>query len=58
MLNNMMHTVSKVCRQVVLKPLYAIGFIKKSSYYFYELLYKNLKIKLTKPPLSFKTLDL
>lgn len=58
MLNNMIYTVGKVCREVVLKPLYAIGFSKKSSYYFYEQLYKKLKIKPTKPPLSFKTLDL
>lgn len=53
MLNNMMHTVGKVFRQVVLKPLYSIDFSKKSSYYFYEQLHKKLNIKPTKPPLSF-----
>lgn len=50
----MMHTVGNVCRHVVLKPLYAIDFSTKSSYYFYELLYKNLKIKPTKHLLSLK----
>lgn len=53
MINNMMHTVGKFCKQVVLKPLYAIDFNKKSSYYFYELLYKKLKIKTYKASIVF-----